>query len=115
VEASFITFSAYQDSTSTTATYPDLGTGSLFALSYCTLGLAGEAGEVANKVKKMLRDGDSPAKRAELVGEIGDCLWYISQLCSELKLSMSDVAAKNIDKLSDRKKRGVIGGNGDNR
>jgi len=116
VEAnSFMTFSSYQDSSSTTAVYPGSASGSLPALAYCALGLTGEAGEVANKIKKLVRDEDTLAKRADIVAELGDCLWYLSQLATELKVSLSDVAAKNIDKLSDRKKRGVTHGSGDNR
>ena len=82
-------------------------------LSIPALGLAAEAGEVANKVKKILRDGDFDRKA--IADEIGDCLWYIAALCRDLNVNMNDVARANLSKLEDRKKRGVISGSGDNR
>jgi NTP pyrophosphatase (non-canonical NTP hydrolase) len=110
-----ISFSQYQAETPKTAAYPDSGTGSLPALSYVALGLAGEAGEVANKVKKLIRDEDSAEKRAAILAEAGDCLWYLSQLCIELGGDMGEVAVANLAKLNDRKDRGTIRGDGDNR
>ncbi len=83
------------------------------AVIYPALGLAAEAGEVANKVKKILRDGEFDRKA--IADEIGDCLWYIAALCRDLNVSMNDVARSNLSKLEDRKKRGVISGSGDNR
>ena len=83
------------------------------AVIYPALGLAAEAGEVANKVKKILRDGDFDRKA--IADEIGDCLWYIAALCRDLNVSMNDVAQTNLHKLQDRQKRGVISGSGDNR
>ena len=83
------------------------------AVIYPALGLAAEAGEVANKVKKILRDGDFDRKA--VADEIGDCLWYIAALCRDLNVNMNDVARANLSKLQDRKKRGVISGSGDNR
>ena len=80
---------------------------------YPALGLAAEAGEVANKVKKILRDGKFD--REAIADEVGDCLWYIAALCRDLNVSMSDLAANNLKKLQDRKKRGVLSGNGDKR
>jgi len=80
---------------------------------YPALGLAAEAGEVANKVKKILRDGKFD--REAIADEVGDCLWYIAALCRDLNVSMSDLAAANLKKLQDRKERGVISGNGDKR
>src|SRR5210317_2329578 len=80
---------------------------------YPALGLAAEAGEVANKVKKILRDGKFD--REGISDEVGDCLWYIAALCRDLNVSMSDLAAANLKKLQDRKQRGVISGNGDKR
>ena len=98
----------YQQVAKQTAIYPREQ-----AIIYPTLGLTGEAGEVANKVKKILRDGDFDRKA--IADEIGDCLWYIAALCRDLNVNMNDVARANISKLQDRKKRGVISGSGDNR
>lgn len=109
------TFSQYQEQTAKTAVYPESGTGSLTAISYCALGLAGEAGEIANKVKKLLRDGDRPEKRAIIFQEIGDQQWYAAQLARELGGLLGEAAYDNILKLADRATRGVIKGNGDNR
>lgn len=103
----------YQQKASTTAKYPD-GTG----LLYTTLGLASEAGEVAGKVKKVIRDENailSEERRLELVSELGDVLWYVAMLAKELNYDLSDVAQMNLGKLFDRNTRGVIGGSGDNR
>jgi len=83
------------------------------AIVYPALGLAGEAGEVANKVKKLMRDGK--LDKQALGAEIGDCLWYISALSRDLGLDLEDIAQANLDKLNDRKERGVIGGSGDTR
>jgi NTP pyrophosphatase (non-canonical NTP hydrolase) len=110
-----VNFNEYQYKANQTALYPDAGRGSLAALSYVSLGLAGEAGEIANKIKKLLRDGDTPEKRKAISKEIGDCQWYLSQLCTELDTPLDYVASQNIDKLADRKERGVIQGNGDTR
>jgi NTP pyrophosphatase (non-canonical NTP hydrolase) len=105
----------YKEFTRTTAIYPDAGTGKLPELMYLALGLAGEAGEVANKVKKLFRDGDSEEKRDRLKGEIGDVFWYLARLCDALDLNPEDILQANADKLSSRKERGVIGGSGDER
>ena len=80
---------------------------------YPALGLAAEAGEVANKVKKILRDGNFD--RVAIADEIGDCLWYIAALCRDLNVDMDVVAQGNLDKLLDRKDRGVLTGSGDKR
>lgn len=91
---------------------------------YLTLGINGEAGEIAEKVKKIIRDcgdgsGNVPEiteeKREELKKELGDVLWYLAGIATALDLSLEDVAISNIEKLASRKERGVIGGNGDNR
>lgn len=85
---------------------------------YPTLGLTNEAGEVAGKVKKIIRDKDrviTPTDKIQISDEIGDVLWYIADLCSALGLSMTNVAQRNLNKLADRKVRGVIGGEGDYR
>ena len=98
----------YQKNAAETAIYS-----SKHSVIYPALGLAAEAGEVANKVKKILRDGDFDRKA--IADEIGDCLWYIAALCRDLNISMNDVAKTNLFKLQDRQKRGVISGSGDNR
>lgn len=100
------------------AKYPDSGTGSLKALTYCALGLTGEAGEVADKVKKVLRDAGevlSEEVRKGLSAELGDVLWYLFRCCAELGLNVEQVARENVEKLTSRQMRGVIGGSGDAR
>ena len=85
---------------------------------YCTLGLAGEAGEAANKVKKIFRDDKKvfkPEKCEEIAYELGDCLWYIAMAAENLGYSLEQIAQMNYDKLKSRKERGKIGGSGDNR
>ena len=103
----------YQKVALTTAIYPREQ-----AIIYPTLGLTGEAGEVANKVKKIIRDG-SNSKDERLVqdisAEIGDCLWYIAVLASDIGVKLSDIANTNLDKLLDRANRGKLSGSGDNR
>ena len=103
-----MTLSSYQKAASSTAIYP-----TQHAITYPALGLAGEAGEVANKVKKIIRDGK--LDKAALKGEIGDCLWYIAALCRDLNIDLGDVAKANLDKLQDRKARGTLKGSGDTR
>lgn len=88
------------------------------AIVYPTLGLANEAGEVAGKVKKLFRDkgGEISADdREELKYELGDVLWYLTQICTELDLTLEEVAEANITKLLSRLERGTIGGDGDKR
>ncbi len=85
---------------------------------YPTLGLANEAGEFAGKVKKIFRDKEgqiSETDRQALKAELGDVLWYLAQLCTELDLSLSEVAEHNLEKLFSRLERNQIGGEGDNR
>jgi NTP pyrophosphatase (non-canonical NTP hydrolase) len=104
----------YQQMARRTAIYPHAGQN----MTYPTLGLAGEAGEVAEKVKKVIRDKDGvfdDDARAAISKELGDVLWYVAQIASELGLELSNVAQGNLDKLADRAKRGTIKGNGDNR
>lgn len=108
-------FNHYQDHTRNTAIYPDAGKGTIPAISYVALGLAGEAGEIANKVKKLIRDGDKQDLRDQIRDEIGDAMWYLFRLADEFHVQAGDLAFQNIVKLEDRKKRGVIGGSGDNR
>ena len=101
----------YQQQATETAIYKD-------KVIYPTLGLAGEAGEIANKVKKVLRDSSGEIQedvRQNLIDELGDVLWYIAALATDLKVELSEVADRNIEKLNSRKNRGVIGGSGDNR
>ena len=85
---------------------------------YPTLGLANEAGEVAGKIKKIFRDragviGDED--REALKYELGDVLWYLTQICTELNLTLEEVAAANLEKLFSRLERGQIRGDGDQR
>lgn len=111
-----LTFADYQRFTNTTAIFPGAGTTSLDAVSYCALGLAGESGEIANKVKKLLRDGDCPIKRKAIVAECGDVLWYIPELLRALgNYELSATAEENVEKLTGRRERGTLHGNGDNR
>ena len=103
----------YQKVALTTAIYPREQ-----AIIYPTLGLTGEAGEVANKVKKIIRDGsDSKDEKlvSEIKAEIGDCLWYIAVLADDFNIMLSDIASANIEKLATRKSKGTIHGSGDNR
>jgi len=101
-------FDFYQEAASDTAIYKVE-----HQVIYPALGLAAEAGEVANKVKKILRDGSFD--REGISDEIGDCLWYIAALCRDLNVDLSDIARNNLKKLKDRQERGTIKGNGDKR
>jgi NTP pyrophosphatase (non-canonical NTP hydrolase) len=86
--------------------------------AYPALGLAGEAGEVADKIKKLYRDHAGVATyefREQLKKELGDVLWYLDDLASDFGFTLKDVARENIVKLKSRKERGVLGGSGDNR
>ncbi|AMQ66802.1 nucleotide pyrophosphohydrolase [Mycobacterium phage Mulciber] len=109
----------YQLRSADTAIYPGAGdVDSIGGLSYTAMGLAGEAGEVANKVKKILRDQDgiiTIENRVQLHKELGDVLWYLSQLATQIGSSLPAVAEDNIQKLSSRKDRGVLQGSGDER
>jgi NTP pyrophosphatase (non-canonical NTP hydrolase) len=105
---------AYQQGARQTARYPDVGSNPI----YPTLGLCGEAGEVADKVKKVLRDHGgvfSPEQREALKLELGDVLWYVAQLASELGFELEEIGAANLDKLASRSARNVIAGSGDHR
>jgi len=109
-------FEEYQMRARTTAIYG--GVGEFTGLAYVALGLAGEAGEFANKVKKIWRDqrGEiTQENRDILIQELGDVLWYLSNAASELDKSLDEAAVANIEKLFSRKDRGVLGGSGDNR
>ncbi len=115
----------YQNKAMTTAMYPtpvlldDDGTVYCeLGFIYPALGLAGEAGEVAEKCKKILRDKNGVVDAddsSSIAKELGDVLWYVSVLASELHLSMDVIAQINLNKLASRKERGVITGSGDNR
>ena len=88
------------------------------AMEYLTLGLTGEAGEIANKVKKIYRDHDgvlTDEYKQILSDELGDCLWYVAAIASELGVTLGKVAMDNVNKLADRKIRNQLGGDGDNR
>ena len=103
----------YQEVAKTTAIYPREQ-----AIIYPTLGLTGEAGEVANKVKKIIRDGSNKNDEklvSEIKAEIGDCLWYIAVLADDFNIKLSDIASTNIEKLANRKKNNTIHGSGDTR
>jgi NTP pyrophosphatase (non-canonical NTP hydrolase) len=107
-------FSEYQSLSRRTATYPRAGAD----LTYPALGLCGEAGEVAEKVKKTLRDDGgvlSDERREALSRELGDVLWYLSQLATEAGLDLEEIAGENLDKLFSRQERGVLRGSGDDR
>jgi NTP pyrophosphatase (non-canonical NTP hydrolase) len=86
------------------------------AIVYPTLGLTNEAGEVAGKIKKIFRDKGgqiSEEDRQALKSELGDVLWYLAQICTELDLSLEEVAQFNLEKLLSRMERGQIRGDGD--
>lgn len=105
----------YQQHTKRTAIYPGNGTGEHTAVTYTILGLTGEAGELANKWKKSYRDGNRELIVDQLKAELGDVMWYISQLATELGVSLEDVCRDNLDKLRDRQTRSVLSGSGDTR
>ncbi len=108
-----MSLSNYQLEARTTAIYP------LEAkVIYPALGLAGEAGEICNKVKKTLRDDGgrlTDDKKEQLIDELGDVLWYIANLATDLGITLDDVARRNMAKLTSRKERGTLQGSGDNR
>jgi NTP pyrophosphatase (non-canonical NTP hydrolase) len=107
-------FNFYQKKSRKTAIYPKIGKNFV----YPTLGLAGESGEVAEKIKKILRDHGGKMNKEhkqEISKELGDVLWYVAQIASELKLDLSKVAENNLEKLFSRYERNKIKGSGDNR
>ena len=123
-----ITASEYQIRAAETAIFPKNK-----ALEYLTLGLTGEAGEIANKVKKVIRDtkpdydktsfgsfmgteeGKKVAYKEAVIGELGDVLWYCAMLATEVDANLGQIMEKNLDKLADRKTRGKLSGSGDTR
>tara|TARA_B100000963_G_scaffold52089_1_gene40231 strand:- start:7707 stop:8036 length:330 start_codon:yes stop_codon:yes gene_type:complete len=107
-------FDSYQIEARKTAIYPNKNNNFI----YPTLGLVGEAGEVAEKIKKIIRDKNGVLNnetKIALKKELGDVLWYISNLCDELNFSLDDVAITNIQKLNLRASKGKISGSGDDR
>ena len=107
-------FKIYQKQARLTAQYPNLGSNNI----YPTLGLVGEAGEVAEKVKKVIRDKngifDEESKKS-IKKELGDVLWYLSNLCDEFEFDLEEVAFQNLEKLKLRAAKGKISGSGDDR
>jgi len=107
-------FNEYQNKAKETAFYPNIGSNYI----YPVLGLVGEAGEVAEKIKKLIREKEgkvSEMDKEEIKKEIGDVLWYIAVFSDELGIKLDDVATLNVEKLASRKKRGKLHGSGDNR
>jgi NTP pyrophosphatase (non-canonical NTP hydrolase) len=105
--------SQYQRESRRTAEYPREAW-----LAYPALGLAGEAGEVAEHAKKAIRDDAgkvSDERRAAMSKELGDVLWYVAQLATELNLDLDQIANQNLEKLFSRQARGVLSGSGDDR
>ncbi len=101
-----ITAHEYQEKCKSTAIYPKKD-----AIAYLSLGLVSEAGEVAGKVKKNIRDGTE----SNVASEIGDVLWYCAMLANELGVNLGKIMEKNLEKLNDRKQRGTLQGSGDTR
>lgn len=107
-------FKEYQEQSKETAVYPII----THRVIYPSLGLVSEAGEVAGVIKKIFRDKEgifSEEDLANIKKELGDVLWYISQVATDLNLNLEEIAKANIKKLQSRKARGVLGGSGDNR
>lgn len=113
-----MTLNEYQDETRETAIFPeelpDSHMVNYAELSYCALGLAGETGEVVEKVKKSVREDDQ-SYLDDLEDELGDVLWYWAQLADLLKFDADYLAERNLDKLKDRQERGELTGEGDER
>ena len=110
----FKDFDTYQKFCKSTAVYPKIGKSFVYPL----IGLQGEVGEVSEKIKKLFRDDRgklTKEKRLEIGKELGDVLWYLAQLSTELGLKFSDVVSMNVEKLYSRKERNVLHGGGDNR
>jgi NTP pyrophosphatase (non-canonical NTP hydrolase) len=120
-----LSFSEYQRRAAATAVYPHVAVNPNSVGESCggdyiypALGLCGEAGEVAEKIKKIVRDKDGfvdATDRAAVAKELGDVLWYVAALCKEFQLDMGEVAQGNLDKLAARAAKGTLGGSGDNR
>jgi len=111
-----MTFNNYQTNASRTAFYPRVFKNQ--GLYYTALGLVGEAGEIANKIKKIMRDNNGNLEelaKADIFDELGDVLWYCASLADELGVNLEDVAKVNLIKLEDRMNRGKIQGSRDKR
>ena len=109
-----MTFEEYQKISRETAIYPNKDNDFI----YPTLGLVGETGEIAEKIKKVLRDKKGvidEETQKEISKELGDVLWYLAQLATEAGLSLEEIVSLNIEKLKSRKDRGALHGSGDNR
>ncbi len=107
-------FDNYQIEARKTAIYPNKDKNFI----YPTLGLVGESGEVAEKIKKILRDKNGKfdyESRTAIKKELGDVLWYLANLCNELDFTLNEVAEENLEKLNNRLSRGKISGSGDDR
>lgn len=107
-------FNDYQSKCLKTAKYPNIGSN----LTYPSLGLAGEAGEVCGKISKIFRDSNGVVTteiKEQLESEIGDVLWFLATLAFELRINLQDAANNNLKKLQSRLERGTIKGSGDNR
>ena len=106
-------FNTYQETAVETAIYPDT-----HRILYPALGMAGEAGEVANKVKKLIRDGPEGMAddwKEQIASEIGDVMWYCAALANDINMPLALIAAQNRDKLLARKQKGTLQGSGDTR
>lgn len=110
----YMDLNQYQTAALKTAIYPSMGDN----FAYPALGLVGEAGEVADKLKKVIRDNDgvlTDPVRDAVAKELGDVMWYLAVLAYELDYDLSTIAQNNLDKLASRQERGVLSGSGDNR
>ncbi len=113
-----MTFEEYEAFCKKLALYPKTPTVAGRSIVYPVLGLVGEAGEIAEKVKKLLRDKNDTldeAARREIGKELGDVLWYLCRCAAEFGFSFEEIANMNVEKLSSRHERGVVHGDGDNR
>jgi len=111
---SVLTANDYQTAALQTAIYPNIGSNYI----YPTLGLVGEAGEVAEKAKKLIRDGDgvlTDPDREKIALEVSDVMWYIAVLAFELDYTLEEIMTMNLNKLTSRQQRGVLSGSGDDR
>ena len=107
------TFDDYQEAAARTRVYPEGA-----AILYPALGLAGEAGEVCNKIKKVIRDDScelTDERLAQLREELGDVMWYVAALCTDLQLNLGDICRENAEKLAQRQEDGTLQGDGDTR
>ena len=104
-------FNEYQEKARATAIYPEE-----FDVVYPLIGLSGEVGELANKIQKQIRDsGNVDVPQQQIIGELGDILWYLSTLAGDLGVDMEDVAKYNLTKLASRRMRNKLNGSGDDR